>query len=94
MKNNLDNSPFTVPDGFFRKVEARAQADATRIRTRRRVVFTGLVAIACAAVFFLWSGNGGDDGELYEDSLYDGMYNIDEMLTYYDSDIFLDTINY
>lgn len=85
----MNNTPYTVPEGFFEKAESNAMAAASRISARRKVAAGSICGcLALALAFILWQ----PEPSVSSDALaLSADYSDEELLETYDYDIFLNT---
>ena len=83
----MNNTPYTVPEGFFEKVESNAVNAASKVSARRRLAF-GFVCtcVVLTLVFIPFRSNEKMSADAVASS---AEYTDEEILEIYDYDIFL-----
>lgn len=86
----MKNTPYTVPEGFFDQVQARARKSAGRIRQRRRIMAGAsgtILALALVAGISLKSFPNNTN--ILADNISD-----QEIIEAYETDVFLNIFEY
>lgn len=88
----MNNTPYTVPEGFFEKAESNALAAASKISARRKFATVSICGcLALLLVFSLWTPRQSAIGSALACS---SDYSDEEILETYDYDVFLNIINF
>lgn len=82
----MNNSPYTVPEGFFEKAESNAVAAAKRISSRRKMLAGSICTCAALALIFVLRT---PEHKIAIDQTISAEYTDEEILETYDYDIFL-----